>query len=97
VWAYVVDDDTRQLCIPGAWVEVVAGQAVGRRAEQETPCSIWSYGGGVVLRGLTPGVALTLRASAPGHVARDTMLVPTLGPQSAAEIVLGAAPAWASQ
>lgn len=95
VWAYVVDDDTRQLCIPGAWVEVVAGPAVGRRAEQETPCSVWDYGGGVLLRGLTPGVAMTLRVSAPGHVTRDTTVVPTLGWQSAVEIVLVAEPASA--
>ena len=88
LWAYVVDDVTKQLCIPGAWVEVVAGQAVGERAEQETPCSIWDYGGGVLLRGLTPGVAMTLRVSAPGHLTRDTTVVPTLGPQSAVEIVL---------
>ena len=89
---YVVDDATRQLCIPGAWVEVVSGQAAGRRAEQVTPCSIWGYDGGFILRGLTPGEATTIRVSAPGHVTRDTTLLPTLGWQSAVEVVLAAVP-----
>jgi len=35
---------------------------------------------------------MTIRVSAPGHVTRDTTLVPTLGWQSAVEVVLAAAP-----
>jgi hypothetical protein len=46
----------------------VSGQGPsGDIIRQETPCSVWDYGGGIMLRNLTTGVAMTLRASAPGY------------------------------
>ena len=80
LWGMVVEDSGG--CID-ATVHVVAGQAVGRSVAQEQPCSVWDYGGGFVLAGLAPGVAMTLRVSAPGYVDKDTTVVPRLGAQTA--------------
>lgn len=56
-------------CVPGATFTIVSGQLyVGEVITQQTPCAIWDYGDvGIWLRGLTPGVAMTLRASAAGY------------------------------
>ena len=70
-------------CIAGATVRVVGGQGIDRTAAQEEPCDMWGYGGGFFLAGLTPGVAMTIRVSAPGYVAKDTTVVPRLGSQTA--------------
>ena len=70
-------------CIMDASIRVIGGQGLGRSIAQQAPCNVWDYGGGFVLGGLTPGVPLTLRVSAPGYVAKDTTVVPTLGPQTA--------------
>jgi hypothetical protein len=59
-------------CIRGATVESIAGQAVGQRVVQPGPCDYWSYGGGgFTFTDLTPGVSVTLRASAPGFVTKE--------------------------
>ena len=57
-------------CIPGATFTVVSGQSyVGEVITQQTPCGVWDYGDvGIMLRRLTPGVAMTLRASAAGYL-----------------------------
>ena len=66
VWAMAVDNSGA--CIADATFEVVSGQGpIGDIVRQETPCSVWDYDGGVNLRNLTIGVAVTLRATAPGH------------------------------
>ena len=80
-WGMVIDGSG--VCIADATVRVVGGQGLGRTAGQQAPCGAWDYGGGFVLAGLTPGVAMTLRVSAPGYAARDTTVVPALGPQTA--------------
>ena len=67
------------VCIEGASVEVVAGERAGLRATQETPCSAWGYSGGVELGGLTPGVELTLRATAPGWTTQEKTFFPRSG------------------
>jgi len=56
-------------CITGATFTVVSGQSyVGEVITQQTPCAVWDYGDiGIRLKGLTPGVAMTLRASAAGY------------------------------
>jgi hypothetical protein len=68
IWAMAVRA-TDGGCIPGATFTVASGQAyVGEVFTQQTPCSVWDYGDvGVWFRGLTPGVAMTLRASATGY------------------------------
>jgi hypothetical protein len=71
------------VCIYGATVEVVRGQAAGQKMTQETPCDAWGYGGGFVFKGLRPGVPMTIRASAPGYVDLEKTITPTLGPQMA--------------
>jgi len=59
-------------CIPGASVESVAGQAVGQKVVQTGLCDLWSYGGGgFTFKDLTPGIQMTLQASAPGFVTKN--------------------------
>jgi hypothetical protein len=48
-----------------------------------SPSPFSPYSGGFVLTGLTPGVAMNLRASAPGYVDKDTTVTPTSGAQTA--------------
>jgi hypothetical protein len=67
-------------CIDAATVEVVRGQAVGRRITQETPCGYWDYGGGFVFNDLTADVELTIRASAPGYAAQEKTVLPSSRP-----------------
>jgi len=55
---------------------VVDGQAKGQQRIQETPCDAWSYGGGFEFKNLIPGVALTIRASAPGWQTAEKTFVP---------------------
>ena len=68
IWAMAVRA-TDGGCIPGATFTVASGQAyVGEVITQQTPCSVWDYGDvGVWFWGLTPGVAMALRASASGY------------------------------
>jgi hypothetical protein len=75
-------------CIEGATVEVIGGQRIGTVVPQVTPCSVWDYGNGFVLTGLAPGVAMTLRGSAPDHVSKDVTSYPQTGTFTALAIVL---------
>jgi uncharacterized protein (DUF39 family) len=77
----VVEDSG--ICIDDAAIQVIAGQAVGQIGTQREKCDAWSYSGGVIFRDLTPGVAITLRASASGYAPQEKTVVPTLGPQTA--------------
>jgi hypothetical protein len=76
------------LCIRDAVVEVVRGQAQGQRIVQETPCDAWSYGAGFIFTGLSPGVEMTVRASAPGWSTEEKTFVPHLGVQTTVQISL---------
>ena len=82
VWAMVVGEDGSGLCILDATVEVVAGQGLGQCATQSEPCDIW-WVGGVDFRNLTPGVEMTLRASASGYVPEEKTVIPKTGGQMA--------------
>jgi hypothetical protein len=76
-------------CIRGAIVESIAGQAVGQKAVQTGSCDYWSYGGGgFTFTDLTPGVLMTLRASAPGFITRE---ISNVGP-SQSEIIIDLEP-----
>ena len=81
LWGMVVDETG--VCIVDATVQVVRGQGVGQSITQTTPCDAWAYDGGVVFRDLTPGVEMTLRASASGYAAQERTVAPSLGPQMA--------------
>lgn len=81
LWGMVVD--STGVCIVGATVHVVAGQRAGQSISQSTPCDAWAYDGGFMFTGLTPGVAMTLRASAPGYADLEQVVTPSLGPQLA--------------
>ena len=81
-WIVAMVAEDGGLCIQGATVEVVAGQAPGRSETQTEPCDVWDAGG-VTFQELVPGVELTLRASAPGYVAQEKVVVPRSGPQTA--------------
>ena len=74
VWLMVAESSG--ICILGAKVDVIAGQAVGRTAAQDHPCNIWDFGG-IEFKNLTPGAELTVRASAPGYAPREMTVVPT--------------------
>jgi hypothetical protein len=79
--AMVTEDDGSGLCIQGATVQVVAGQALGRSETQTLPCDVWDFGG-ITLDKLVPGVEMTLRASASGYLAQEKVVIPHSGPQS---------------
>jgi hypothetical protein len=65
-------------CIVGATVEVVAGQAVGE-SRTISDCSYWDPEGGALFQGLTPGVEMTLRASAAGYRPQELTVMPSPG------------------
>lgn len=90
VWAKVVD--ATGACIVGATVEVVRGQGLGQNITQSTLCDAWSFDGGATFKDLTPGVEMTLRASASGHAAQEKTVVPSLGPQQAILFTFPSAP-----
>jgi hypothetical protein len=78
LWGVVVDNSG--VCISGATVRVVRGQAVGDSTVQRTgDCNAWEAADGFAFTMLTPGVPMTLRASAPGYVAREVTAVPQWG------------------
>ena len=81
LWGMVVDQ--AGVCIVGATVQVVSGQGLGQSMTQTTPCDAWAYDGGVVFRDLTPGVEMTLRASASGYTAQEKTVAPSLAGQVA--------------
>jgi hypothetical protein len=64
------------VCIEGATVLILAGQSVGRTIPQETPCDAWAYSGGFLLEDLTPGVEITVRASAGGWTTQEQTFLP---------------------
>ena len=70
-------------CVEGATLDVVGGQGAGRSSTQITPCGVWDYEGGLILRDLTPGVELTVRVSAPGYATKETTLLPSDTTQNA--------------
>ena len=81
LFAMVVDE--AGVCIDGATIQVVGGQSAGVSVPQTTPCDVWDADGGVWLKDLTPGVAMTLRATAPGWAPLEKTVVPSSGPQQA--------------
>ena len=77
VWGMVIKSTGG--CVDNATVEVVGGEPLGQIITQSTPCSVWDYGGGFFLEGLTPGQEITLRASAPGWSMEEKTFVPCSG------------------
>jgi hypothetical protein len=69
--AGMVIDPNDGVCIRGATVESIAGQAVGQKVVQEGSCDYWSHDVGFTFKELTPGILMTLRASAPGFATKD--------------------------
>ena len=66
-------------CIPGAKVEIVAGQPIGESGTTPTACFGWWDAGppAIVFWPLVNGREVTLRASAPGYLAQEITVVPT--------------------
>jgi hypothetical protein len=88
----VIEEHGSGVCLLDATIQTVdqSGEA-GEKIRQE-PCAVWDYSGGVELKALTPGVAIKLRASAPGYVTRDQSFLPSVGSFSAVFIELSREP-----
>lgn len=70
IWAMVVDQSGG--CIPGATIQIMSGPSTGASPiEQDSECSVWGYGGGVMLY-YAPGTRVTLRAAAAGYAPQDS-------------------------
>ena len=73
VFGFVLGDDS--FCIKQATVSVVSGQGAGKTLVQDPNCYLWGDVG-FQFKDLTPGVAMTIRVSAPGYATKDTTVVP---------------------
>jgi hypothetical protein len=62
-------------CIAQATISVVSGQGTGQTLAQNPNCYPWGDDG-FEINDLTPGVAMTLRVSAPNYVTKDTTVIP---------------------
>ena len=78
-WAIVVPQGGGGVCIVGAKVEIVAGQAIGQSGTMPEVCDVW-WVNGAFFSGLTVGVKMTVRASAPGYFAQEITVMPTPDP-----------------
>ncbi len=74
--------DASGICIVGATVEVIGGQRAGTTMTQSGACDAWWFAE-IEFVGLTPGVEMTLRVSAPGYSPQVVTVIPTSGPQTA--------------
>ena len=86
LWGMVIDFSGG--CIEGGTVRVVAGQSVGEVITQDANCDAWAYGGGFVFKNLSPGAAMTIRASAPGYRDVEQTLDPGFKQSTAVLFVL---------
>jgi hypothetical protein len=77
IWVMVVDPSG--LCIDDATVQVVSGQRVGPSVVQDADCDAWGYGGGVLFEDLTPGIEMTIRATAPSGRFEEKTVMPSVG------------------
>ncbi len=85
IWGQVLDESGG--LIDGATVQVVRGEPLGQTVTQTTCGYCWEDLGGFLLTGLTSGVELTLRASAPGYANQEKTFVP-MSPSSAVYFTL---------
>jgi len=84
VWVVVIEKGGAGACIPGATVEIVRGQGLGRSVTQTTRgCSYWDPDYDAIFNGLNEGQELTLRSSAAGYAAKEITVIPRSGPQTA--------------
>lgn len=78
-WAIVVPQGGGGVCIVGAKVEIVARQAIGQSGTMPEVCDVW-WVNGAFFKGLTVGVEMTVRASAPGYIVQEMTVMPTPDP-----------------
>lgn len=92
-WAIVIEQGGGGACIVGATVEIVAGQAIGQSGTMPEVCDVW-WVDGAFFRDLTVGVSMTARASAPGYLTQEIVVMPTPdpGPHRATVIELARVP-----
>ena len=74
------------MCIGGATVRLVSDQGEGPQLVQES-CEVMVFGGFTYLD-LTPGVAITIRASALGYATKDTTFVPSTDSYQTAMLIV---------
>jgi hypothetical protein len=86
----VIEKGGEGACIPGATVEIVRGQGLGRSVTQTSAwvCSYWDPDYEASFDRLNAGEELTLRASASGYEAKQLTVIPKSGPQTAIAIEL---------
>jgi hypothetical protein len=63
------------ICVPGATVEIVRGQGLGRRVSQGS-CNYWDPDPDAAFTDLNADEELTFRASAPGYAATELTVLP---------------------
>ena len=79
IFAMAIDRAGGGECLADATFEVISGQgSIGDIIRQETPCTVWDSDGGIMLRNLNTGVAMTLRATAPGYNTVERSLFPKM-------------------
>jgi hypothetical protein len=88
IWVMVLDERGSGVCLPGATIQIVEQSGKAGETIFQEPCSVWDFGGGVLLKGLTSGVEVRLRASAAGYVTQDKSFLPSVGSYSAVFIEL---------
>ena len=80
LWVMVIGESGA--CIDGATVQIVRAEGAGEPIPQKTPCGVWDYDGGLLLKDLTPGVELRLRGAASGYARREMTFLPVPMPGS---------------
>jgi hypothetical protein len=73
LWVIVVQENG--ICILGAKVDVIVKDTVVQSATITEPCDAW-WVDGLFFKDLTPGVEVTLRASAAGYVSQEKTAMP---------------------
>ena len=75
LWVMVIGESGA--CIEGATIQTVGAQGAGKAIPQETPCGVWDYGGGLLLKNLPPDIKVTLRGEATGYTSREMSFLPS--------------------
>ena len=79
LWVMVIDPTDGGICLLGSKVDVIVRGTVAQSSTITSPCDVW-WVDGLFFNDLARGVEVTLRASAPGYVAREMVVTPSPSP-----------------